>query len=184
VAARPLGPGDQGGRDRAPPRLRPSAHVRQLRDRGRRSGHPFGAVYDIKSRGPLGGQHGTLFRASGDVAEILGIAKIGRLLGTRHSPSRLRSMSRSYASSGSRKCFPNGKRYEISELARRAAQPRLRTPTFCRLSAVANRRLTRKCLLRGLMRMRGLEPPRGLPHTDLNRARLPIPPHPRAGTQV
>ena len=27
--------------------------------------------------------------------------------------------------------------------------------------------------------MRGLEPPRGLPHTDLNRARLPIPPHPR-----
>ena len=30
--------------------------------------------------------------------------------------------------------------------------------------------------------MRGLEPPRGYPHTDLNRARLPIPPHPRAGT--
>jgi hypothetical protein len=30
------------------------------------------------------------------------------------------------------------------------------------------------------MRMRGLEPPRGYPHTDLNRARLPIPPHPRA----
>src|SRR5215203_287795 len=30
------------------------------------------------------------------------------------------------------------------------------------------------------MRMRGLEPPRGCPHTDLNRARLPIPPHPRA----
>ncbi len=28
------------------------------------------------------------------------------------------------------------------------------------------------------MRMRGLEPPRGRPHTDLNRARLPIPPHP------
>ena len=27
--------------------------------------------------------------------------------------------------------------------------------------------------------MRGLEPPRGFPHTDLNRARLPIPPHPR-----
>src|SRR5262249_44416484 len=29
--------------------------------------------------------------------------------------------------------------------------------------------------------MRGLEPPPGLPDTDLNRARLPIPPHPRAG---
>ena len=31
-----------------------------------------------------------------------------------------------------------------------------------------------------LMRMRGLEPPRARAHTDLNRARLPIPPHPRA----
>ncbi len=29
------------------------------------------------------------------------------------------------------------------------------------------------------MRSRGLEPPRGLAHTDLNRARLPIPPRPR-----
>src|SRR6266851_682386 len=34
------------------------------------------------------------------------------------------------------------------------------------------------------MRMRGLEPPRGYPHTDLNRARLPIPPHPRGGDSV
>jgi len=32
--------------------------------------------------------------------------------------------------------------------------------------------------------MRGLEPPRGCPHTDLNRARLPIPPHPRGQTIV
>jgi site-specific DNA recombinase len=31
-----------------------------------------------------------------------------------------------------------------------------------------------------LVRMRGLEPPPGCPDTDLNRARLPIPPHPRA----
>jgi hypothetical protein len=31
-----------------------------------------------------------------------------------------------------------------------------------------------------LVRMRGLEPPPGFPDTDLNRARLPIPPHPRA----
>jgi hypothetical protein len=36
-----------------------------------------------------------------------------------------------------------------------------------------------KSLQNGAMRMRGLEPPRGFPHTDLNRARLPIPPHPR-----
>jgi subtilisin family serine protease len=32
--------------------------------------------------------------------------------------------------------------------------------------------------------MRGLEPPRGFPHTDLNRARLPIPPHPRGAAIV
>ncbi len=32
-----------------------------------------------------------------------------------------------------------------------------------------------------LVRMRGLEPPRTYIHTDLNRARLPIPPHPRDG---
>ena len=32
------------------------------------------------------------------------------------------------------------------------------------------------------MRMRGLEPPRPEGHTDLNRARLPIPPHPRGAT--
>ena len=30
------------------------------------------------------------------------------------------------------------------------------------------------------MRMRGLEPPPSYLDTDLNRARLPIPPHPRA----
>ena len=35
---------------------------------------------------------------------------------------------------------------------------------------------------RSWMRMRGLEPPRPYGHTDLNRARLPIPPHPRGRT--
>jgi hypothetical protein len=35
------------------------------------------------------------------------------------------------------------------------------------------------------MRMRGLEPPRSYLHTDLNRARLPIPPHPQtAGDDI
>jgi hypothetical protein len=29
------------------------------------------------------------------------------------------------------------------------------------------------------MRLRGIEPPRAQAHTDLNRARLPIPPQPR-----
>jgi hypothetical protein len=32
--------------------------------------------------------------------------------------------------------------------------------------------------------MRGLEPPPGCPDTDLNRARLPIPPHPRVGEEA
>jgi site-specific DNA recombinase len=35
-----------------------------------------------------------------------------------------------------------------------------------------------------MVRMRGLEPPPGFPDTDLNRARLPIPPHPRAGGEA
>jgi hypothetical protein len=35
-----------------------------------------------------------------------------------------------------------------------------------------------------IMRMKGLEPSRGYPHTDLNRARLPIPPHPRGSRSV
>src|SRR5439155_20253321 len=34
------------------------------------------------------------------------------------------------------------------------------------------------------MRMRGLEPPRACAHTALNRARLPIPPHPRGDDSV
>jgi hypothetical protein len=35
-----------------------------------------------------------------------------------------------------------------------------------------------------MVRMRGLEPPPGFPDTDLNRARLPIPPHPRARAKI
>ena len=35
-----------------------------------------------------------------------------------------------------------------------------------------------------MVRMRGLEPPPGFPDTDLNRARLPIPPHPRAARRA
>jgi hypothetical protein len=33
-------------------------------------------------------------------------------------------------------------------------------------------------LQRQMVRMKGLEPSRELPHSDLNAARLPIPPHP------
>ena len=41
------------------------------------------------------------------------------------------------------------------------------------------RRGGQRARCRPAMRMRGLEPPRPFGHTDLNRARLPIPPHPR-----
>ncbi len=34
-----------------------------------------------------------------------------------------------------------------------------------------------------MVRMRGLEPPRGIPHNDLNVARLPVPPHPHTNTR-
>jgi hypothetical protein len=42
----------------------------------------------------------------------------------------------------------------------------------------------RDVLTHHMMRMRGLEPPPGFPDTDLNRARLPIPPHPRVGEEA
>ena len=45
--------------------------------------------------------------------------------------------------------------------------------------AIVTARASTASSLKKRMRMRGLEPPRGFPHTALNRARLPIPPHPR-----
>src|SRR5215472_12229582 len=53
----------------------------------------------------------------------------------------------------------------------RAATP---LPAREATSAAAAQRMARRLRLR----MRGLEPPRPKGHTDLNRARLPIPPHP------
>jgi hypothetical protein len=56
-----------------------------------------------------------------------------------------------------------------------------------RVNRGAKQRTSTALLSRGgsnveaMVRMRGLEPPPGFPDTDLNRARLPIPPHPRAG---
>jgi hypothetical protein len=38
---------------------------------------PLGAVYDIRSAGLLTAQHGTVFRAVGDVAEVMDIAESG-----------------------------------------------------------------------------------------------------------
>src|SRR5262249_17301481 len=53
---------------------------------------------------------------------------------------------------------------------------------FTRTPLLRHDRLRNDCALKPPgtgVRMRGLNPPRGFPHTDLNRARLPIPPHPR-----
>ncbi len=66
-----------------------------------------------------------------------------------------------------KKAFPD--RVELGCRAQSDPSRRLRTDYAPRRRVLA-------------MRMRGLEPPRGCPHTDLNRARLPIPPHPRGRT--
>jgi hypothetical protein len=77
-------------------------------------GRPFGAVYDIQSRGPLGGRQGTLFRAAGDVAEIIGIAKIGRLLGSQRQTTPTEKHVQVLRELGFREMvYPDGRRYEI-----------------------------------------------------------------------
>src|SRR5713101_557009 len=50
------------------------------------------------------------------------------------------------------------------------------SPSPANDAAASAVQVRRRAVLR--MRMRGLEPPRPEGHTDLNRARLPIPPHP------
>ncbi len=71
-----------------------------------------------------------------------------------------------------------------------AASPqKLKTPASPELHGGIEDRLIQPCsslttnregsYVESLVRMRGLEPPRGCPHGDLNAARLPIPPHPR-----
>ena len=49
------------------------------------------------------------------------------------------------------------------------------------LQSGCNRRIPSN-VPKSIVRARGLEPPRELPHRDLNPARLPIPPHPLSGT--
>jgi hypothetical protein len=55
-------------------------------------------------------------------------------------------------------------------------------PTLLRDCGPSRPHLARRGPTDFAMRMRGLEPPRPYGHTDLNRARLPIPPHPRGRT--
>ena len=77
-------------------------------------GYPFGAVYDIQSRGFFGAKHGTLFRATGNTAEIIGIAKIGRFLGYQDQSIPIERHVQVMRELGFLEVvFPNGKRYEI-----------------------------------------------------------------------
>ncbi len=70
-------------------------------------------TYDIQSRGRLGGQHGTLFRAQGDTAEIVGIGKIG-WIGMRHLNVPIEKHVDAFRELGfTEMVFPSGKRYEI-----------------------------------------------------------------------
>jgi hypothetical protein len=70
-------------------------------------------TYDLQSRGPLGGRHGTLFRADGDIATLVGIGKIG-WLGRRHVNVPIERHVDAFRELGFvEMVLPNGKRYEI-----------------------------------------------------------------------
>lgn len=70
-------------------------------------------TYDLQSRGPLGGRHGTLFRAEGDIATIVGIGKIG-WLGRRNLNVPIERHVDAFREHGFvEMVLPNGKRYEI-----------------------------------------------------------------------
>jgi hypothetical protein len=72
-----------------------------------------GGTYDIQSRGRLGGHHGTLFRARGNTAEIVGIGKIG-LAGKRLVDVPIEKHVDVFRELGfAEMVFPSGKRYEI-----------------------------------------------------------------------
>jgi hypothetical protein len=64
------------------------------------------------------------------------------------------------------------------QAGRRAGDPACRAVRRDRLTLAGQESITRS--FAGInMRLRGVEPPRALAHTDLNRARLPVPPQPR-----
>jgi hypothetical protein len=75
---------------------------------------PLGAVYDIRSGGLLGAQHGTLFRAAGDVAEIMSIAKSGLFVAYQYQPVPIDEHVRALRELGFKEMIlPDGSRYKI-----------------------------------------------------------------------
>jgi hypothetical protein len=82
--------------------------------RNEEGGRPLGAVYDVRSGGLLGAQHGTLFRASGDVAEIMSIAKSGLFVAYEYQPVPIDEHVEALRELGFREMIlPDGRRYEI-----------------------------------------------------------------------
>ena len=76
-------------------------------------GRPLGAVYDIRSGGLLGAQHGTLFRASGDVAEIMSVAKSGLFVAYQYQPVPIEEHVQALRELGFKELIlPDGGRYE------------------------------------------------------------------------
>jgi hypothetical protein len=74
---------------------------------------PADGMYDIQSRGRLGGQHVTLFRASGNTADIVGIGKFGWAR-TRFLDVPIEKHVDVFRALGfTEMVFPSGKRYEI-----------------------------------------------------------------------
>jgi hypothetical protein len=70
-------------------------------------------TYDLQSRGPLGGQHGTLFRPEGDTGHIVGIGKIG-WFGSRLANVPTERHVQALREFGfTEMILSNGKRYEI-----------------------------------------------------------------------
>lgn len=77
-------------------------------------GRPLGAVYDLRSGGLLGAQHGTLFRATGDVAEIMSVAKSGLFVAYQYQPVPIDEHVQALRALGFREMvLPDGSRYEI-----------------------------------------------------------------------
>lgn len=82
------------------------------------SGRPLGAVYDLRSGGLLGAQHGTLFRAASDVAEIMSVAKSGLFVAYQYQPVPIDEHVQALRELGFKEMIlPDGARYALRTLA-------------------------------------------------------------------
>lgn len=70
-------------------------------------------MYDLQSRGRLGGRHGTLFLPKRDTARIVGVGKIGWFGNRRQNVPPERHVQALRELGFTEMILPNGKRYEI-----------------------------------------------------------------------